>query len=57
MAITRGQLLKELVPGLHAIFGTEYKRYEDEAAVLFENENQTEPLKKKFFFQALVKLL
>ena len=38
MAITRGQLLKELVPGLHAIFGTEYKRYEDEAAVLFENE-------------------
>ena len=38
MAITRGQLLKELVPGLNAIFGTEYSRYEDEAAVLFDQE-------------------
>jgi len=38
MAITRGQILKELVPGLNAIFGTEYSRYENKHAVLFDEE-------------------
>ena len=50
MAITRGQLLKELVPGLHAIFGTEYKRYEDEAAVLFENEKSNRAFEEEGLF-------
>ena len=50
MAITRGQLLKELVPGLHAIFGTEYKRYEDEAAVLFENEKSNRAFEEEVLF-------
>ena len=27
MAINRAQLVKELVPGLHALFGLEYERY------------------------------
>ena len=27
MAINRAQLVKELVPGLHALFGLEYDRY------------------------------
>ena len=27
MAISRAQLLKELLPGLNALFGLEYKRY------------------------------
>ena len=41
MAISRAQLLKELVPGLHAIFGTEYNRYENEALyLLYAKEHQ-----------------
>jgi hypothetical protein len=39
MAITRAQLLKELLPGLNALFGLEYKRYEDESEGLYEKEN------------------
>ena len=50
MAITRGQLLKQLVPGLHAIFGTEYKRYEDEAAILFENEKSNRAFEEEVLF-------
>ena len=51
MAITRGQLLKQLVPGLHAIFGTEYKRYEDEAAVLFESEKSNRAFEEEVLFR------
>ena len=29
--MSRAQLLKELVPGLNALFGLEYKQYENEA--------------------------
>jgi len=39
MAISRAQLLKELLPGLNALFGLEYKKYGDEAAEIFENES------------------
>ena len=39
MAISRAQLVKELEPGLNALFGLEYKRYEDEAAQIFANES------------------
>ena len=39
MAITRAQLLKELLPGLNALFGLEYKKYEDEHAEIYETEN------------------
>ena len=38
MAINRAQLAKELEPGLNALFGLEYARYEDEAAQIFEQE-------------------
>lgn len=38
MAISRAQLLKELEPGLHALFGLEYKRYEQEHAEIFDTE-------------------
>jgi hypothetical protein len=38
MAISRAQLLKELLPGLNALFGLEYKRYEDEHSEIFEKE-------------------
>ena len=38
MAITRGQLVKELEPGLNALFGLEYKNYENEHAEIFDTE-------------------
>jgi len=39
MAISRGQLVKELEPGLNALFGLEYKRYENQHAEIFDTEN------------------
>ena len=38
MAINRAQLVKELVPGLHALFGLEYDRYDAEYEEIFETE-------------------
>ena len=39
MAISRAQLLKELLPGLNALFGLEYEKYENEHAEVYETEN------------------
>ena len=39
MAISRAQLLKELLPGLNALFGLEYASYGEEHKELFETEN------------------
>ena len=38
MAISRAQLLKELLPGLNALFGMEYARYGEEHKELYETE-------------------
>ena len=38
MAISRAQLLKELLPGLNALFGLEYAKYGEEHAEIFEAE-------------------
>ena len=38
MAISRSQLVKELEPGLNALFGLEYKRYENQHAEIYTNE-------------------
>jgi hypothetical protein len=38
MAISRAQLLKELLPGLNALFGLEYKRYGEEHKEIYETE-------------------
>jgi hypothetical protein len=38
MAISRAQLLKELLPGLNALFGMEYKRYAEEHKEIYETE-------------------
>jgi hypothetical protein len=38
MAISRAQLLKELLPGLNALFGLEYKRYGEEHQEIYETE-------------------
>ena len=39
MAISRGQLAKELEPGLNALFGLEYKNYENQHAEIFDKES------------------
>ena len=39
MAITRSQLLKELEPGLNALFGLEYDRYDNEHKEIFDEES------------------
>ena len=39
MAISRAQLVKELEPGLNALFGLEYKNYANEHAEIFDSEN------------------
>jgi len=39
MAISRAQLVKELEPGLNALFGLEYKNYANEHAQIFDTEN------------------
>jgi hypothetical protein len=59
MAISRAQLLKELVPGLNALFGMEYKRYDNEWQDIFTTEGSErafeEELKLSGFDAAPVK--
>lgn len=38
MAISRSQQLKELIPGLNALFGLEYKKYENEHTEIYDME-------------------
>ena len=47
MAISRAQLVKELEPGLNALFGLEYKQYGEQWAEIFETETSDRALKKK----------
>ena len=39
MAISRAQLVKELEPGLNALFGLEYRQYADETTQIFNTES------------------
>jgi hypothetical protein len=39
MAISRSQLVKELEPGLNALFGLEYNRYDNEHAEIYDTES------------------
>jgi hypothetical protein len=39
MAISRNQLVKELEPGLNALFGLEYKQYENQTAEIYTTES------------------
>ena len=39
MAISRAQLVKELEPGLNALFVMEYDRYDQEHLEIYETEN------------------
>ena len=40
MAISRAQLLKELLPGLNALFGLEYARYGEEHKEIYETRSE-----------------
>ena len=59
MAISRGQLVKELEPGLNALFGLEYKRYENQHAEIFDSETSDRAFEEEVmlsgFAQAQVK--
>jgi len=39
MAISRAQMLKELLPGLNALFGLEYEKYADEHTVIYDTDS------------------
>jgi len=39
MAISRAQMMKELLPGLNALFGLEYQKYENEHEAVYETES------------------
>ena len=60
MAISRAQLMKELLPGLNGLFGLEYKRYAEEHTEIFDTENSDrsfeEELKLSGFGVAPVKM-
>jgi len=47
MAINRAQLVKELEPGLNALFGLEYKRYADETKMIFDSEGSDRALEEE----------
>src|SRR5210317_898189 len=47
MAISRAQLLKELLPGLNALFGMEYQRYGEEHKEIYESETSERSFEEK----------
>lgn len=47
MAISRAQLAKELEPGLNALFGMEYTRYENQHSEILQLKLQIVHLKKR----------
>jgi len=59
MAISRNQLVKELEPGLTALFGLEYKQYENQSAEIYTTESSDRAFEEEVmlsgFASALVK--
>lgn len=50
MAFSRAQELKELVPGLNAIFGIEYNRYDNEHTMIFDTEKSDRAFEEEVLF-------
>ena len=50
MAINRGSISKELLPGLNAVFGVEYGEVSDEHAPLFDVENSDRAFEEEVLF-------
>ena len=59
MAISRNQLVKELEPGLNALFGLEYKQYENQSAEIYTTESSDRAFEEEVmlsgFANAMVK--
>ena len=59
MAISRNQLVKELEPGLNALFGLEYKQYENQSSEIYTTESSDRAFEEEVmlsgFAQASVK--
>ena len=59
MAISRNQLVKELEPGLNALFGLEYKQYENQSSEIYTTESSDRAFEEEVmlsgFAQAQVK--
>ena len=59
MAISRSQLVKELEPGLNALFGLEYKQYENQSSEIYTTESSDRAFEEEVmlsgFAQAQVK--
>ena len=53
MAISRTQLVKELEPGLNALFGLEYNRYENEHAEIFDSETSDRAFEEEVMLSGL----
>ena len=56
MAISRAQLLKELLPGLNALFGLEYAKYGEEHKEIYEQETSERSFEEEQSYLALVQL-
>jgi len=50
MAINRGSIAKELLPGLNAVFGMEYGEVANEHAPLFDTENSDRAFEEEVLF-------
>ena len=54
MAISRAQLVKELEPGLNALFGLEYKRYENQHAENYTKESSDRAFEEEVMLRGFV---
>ena len=54
MAISRAQLVKELEPGLNALFGLEYKQYANEHAEIFDTETSDRAFEEEVMLSGFV---
>ena len=54
MAISRAQLAKELEPGLNALFGMEYDRYENQHAEIYTTESSDRAFEEEVMLLDLV---
>ena len=56
MALSRAQLVKELEPGLNALFGLEYKNYENEHTAIYDVESSDRAFEEEVMLSGFVKL-
>ena len=54
MAISRNQLVKELEPGLNALFGLEYNRYENQHEEIFTKETSDRAFEEEVMLSGFV---